>query len=71
MFYYIQAIYLTVIHVKTLKLVRGKLVLKEIYGEHYGNYRASTWDRLNIKKSSHQYRDPHVKDKTVSRPSYL
>ena len=28
-------------------------------------------DRLNIKMSSYQYRDPHVKDKTVSRPSYL
>ena len=27
--------------------------------------------RLNIKMSSYQYRDSHVKDKTVSRPSYL
>ena len=26
---------------------------------------------LNIKMSSYQYRDSHVKDKTVSRPSYL
>ena len=26
---------------------------------------------LNIKMSSNQYRDPHVKDKTVSRSSYL
>ena len=26
---------------------------------------------LNIKISSYQYRDPHVKDKTVSRPSFL
>ena len=26
---------------------------------------------LNIKMLSYQYRDPHVKDKTVSRPSYL
>ena len=26
---------------------------------------------LNIKISSYQLRDPHVKDKTVSRPSYL
>ena len=25
--------------------------------------------RLNIKMSSYQYRDQHVKDKTVSRPS--
>ena len=33
-----------------------------------------TWlqgGRLNIKMSSHQYRDPHVKDKTASRPSYF
>ena len=32
------------------------------------------WDaggRLNIKMSPYQYKDPHVKDKTVSRPSYL
>ena len=27
--------------------------------------------RLNIKMLSYQYRDPHVKDKTVARPSYL
>ena len=27
--------------------------------------------RLNINMSPNQYRDPHVKDKTVSRPSYL
>ena len=27
--------------------------------------------RLNTKVSSYQHRDPHVKDKTVSRPSYL
>ena len=26
---------------------------------------------LNIKMSSYQYRNPHVKDKTVLRPSYL
>ena len=26
---------------------------------------------LNIKMSSYQYRDPHVKNKMVSRPSYL
>ena len=28
-------------------------------------------DRLSIKMSSYHYRDPHVKVKTVSRPSYL
>ena len=28
-------------------------------------------DRLNIKMSSYQYRDPHVTDETVSRPSYF
>ena len=28
------------------------------------------WGRLNI-KMSYQYKDPHVKDKTVSRPCYL
>ena len=27
--------------------------------------------RLSIKMSSYRYRDPHVKDKTVSRPSYF
>ena len=26
---------------------------------------------LSTKMLSYQYRDPHVKDKTVSRPSYL
>ena len=33
--------------------------------------RMQTGDRLNIKMSSYQYGVPHVKDKTVSRPSYL
>ena len=28
-------------------------------------------DSLNIKMLSYQYKDTHVKDKTVSRPSYL
>ena len=32
--------------------------------------RPTTGGRLKI-KMSYQYRDPHVKDKTVSRPSYL
>ena len=32
---------------------------------------AQPWGRLNIKMSFYQYRDPHVKDKTVSGPSYL
>ena len=31
----------------------------------------STGGRLNIKMSSYQYKDPHDKDKTVSRPSYI
>ena len=30
-----------------------------------------TRGRLNIKMLSYQYRDPHVKDKTVLRPSYI
>ena len=34
-------------------------------------HRGETGGRLNIKMSSHQNRDPHVKDKTVSWPSYL
>ena len=29
------------------------------------------WDRLSIEMPSYQYRDSHVKDKMVSRPSYL
>ena len=32
---------------------------------------ALSWGRLSIKMSSYQYRDPHVEDTTVSRPSYL
>ena len=33
--------------------------------------RGCSWGCLNIKMSSYQYRDPHVKDKMVSRPSYF
>ena len=36
-------------------------------GQHWANLRG----HLNIKMSSHQYRDPHAKDKMVSWPSYL
>ena len=46
-----------------MKLHRGichNIVLKKAAGA-----------RLNIKIPSYQYRDPHVKEKTVSRPSYL
>ena len=47
---------------------------------HFHNWDTCAWKdvfyiepgaRHNIKMSSYQYRDPHVKDKTVSRPSYL
>ena len=31
----------------------------------------TTRGRFNIKMSSYQYRDPHVKDKMVSQSSYL
>ena len=35
------------------------------------HYYTSIRGRLKIKMSSCQYRDPHVKDRTVLRPSYL
>ena len=35
------------------------------------SYTKDTGGLLNIKMSSYQYRDPHVKNKTVSQPSYL
>ena len=43
---------------------------------HYDKYDIFMFDinsggRLNIKMSSYQFRDPDVKDKTISRPSYL
>ena len=38
-----------------------------IFAQHW----ESPGGRLNIRMSSYQYRDPHVKDKTVSLPSYL
>ena len=31
----------------------------------------SSGDHLNVRILSYQYRDPHVKDKTAFRPSYL
>ena len=34
-------------------------------------FSACPGDRLNMKMSSYQYRDPYVKDKTVSWLSYL
>ena len=33
---------------------------------HHASYSKRSGDRLNIKMPSYQYRDPHVKDKTVS-----
>ena len=46
-----------------------KSFLKE--KNHYVDFLSNRGGRLNIKMSSYQYRDPHVKDKTVSRPSNL
>ena len=40
-----------------------------VHIQYVGSY--DSGDRFNIKMLSYQYRDPHVKDKTVSRPSYL
>ena len=37
----------------------------------YMGKQAKPGGRLNIKMSSYRYRDPHVKDKTVSQLSYL
>ena len=37
----------------------------------YWMYSTKPGGRLNIKMLSYQYRDPHIEDKTVSRPSYL
>ena len=46
------------------------------FAYHWNHLRVSdgSWwpgDRLSIKMSSYQYKDPHVKDKTVSKHSYL
>ena len=35
------------------------------------NSKLALGGRLNMKMLSYQYRDPNVKDKMVSRPSYL
>ena len=39
--------------------------------EDIRQYGMAPGDRLKIKMSSYQYRNRHVNDKTVSRPSYL
>ena len=36
-----------------------------------GIFNVESGVHLNIKMSSYQYRDPHIKSKTVLRPSYL
>ena len=57
-------------------MIRDKTALWPIY-DLWKNSNNSKLDwitesggRLNIKMLSYQYRDPHVEDKTVSRPSY-
>ena len=47
------------------------LAIKHFIGYWNGAQPGRWGDRLNIKMSSYQYRDPHVKDKTLSQPSYL
>ena len=47
------------------------LVMMTPYGKRSNNVSNFLGGRLNIKMPSYQYWDPHVKDKTVSRPSYL
>ena len=46
---------------------REKNLLNVVFRSHL----YTPGDHLDIKMSSYQYRDSHVKDKTVSRPSYL
>ena len=45
-------------------------VFKNVFW-HRTSYGKMTKVRLNMKMSSYQYKDPHVKDKRVSRPYYL
>ena len=52
-----------------IKLVMVKLMAKS--SNPLSELIQQPGDHLNIKMSSYKYRDPHVKDKTVSRPSYL
>ena len=47
-------------------------LLGAVYQSHLSTlFPMTPGDRLNIKMSSYQYRDPHIKDKTISRPSDL
>ena len=58
-------------HVSTIDLIINiKSILLIMFSWNYP-VSARPGGRLNIKISSYQCRDPHVKDKTVSRPSYL
>ena len=47
------------------------MALKSDYVHMKCGVELSPEGRLNIKMQSYHYRDHHVKDKTVSRPSYL
>ena len=49
----------------------NSLLSQDKFNSRTMRIRFTSAGHLNMKISSYQYRDPHVKDKTVSRPSYF
>ena len=58
-------------HLKPIRA--GRFIPEDNYVSALQQYciKTQSGGRLNIKMSSYQYRNPNVKDKTVSRPPYL
>ena len=56
-------------NVETLRMVRISWYRTKVGQTGFTHWKKG--GRLNINMSSYQYGDPHVKDKTVSRPSYI
>ena len=57
-------------HPDANKHTRHIPMYRPVHSAH-ANKCSHSGSRLSVKMSSYQYRDPHVKDKTVPRPSYL
>ena len=59
------------IFVKKKVKVNEMAVLVPYHYVKFLQFISSSGGSLSLKMQSYQYRDPHIKDKTVSRPSYL
>ena len=70
--HFLLTVHRNIVRQQAFLLIQGQGHAKEkIPGCQVWQFKQTAGGRLNIRMSFYKYRDSHVKDKTVSRPSYL